>query len=309
MRHGVRGLVLLLCLLAWVQPVCAGSTTLSPEPGVMLAPAGDADRELSLDLEAGYVGQADLTGGQGSVGVLRTTFTADYSIFRLSYGISRYLWEDGAEVRFATGDRVPWETLHDVTLQARLIDNSLGGDWRYWLNGELSSSFEQDFPGAVGAGFDGGVAYEFLDGWMIGLTGKGVILSALRDDLLGDLEMGLALAVSQKALRAMIKGVGLGGMLGDGSDRVGFSLALTGADKTYRLSPSSPVRRNGYLGIRRSRVGAYLDYRHDDRLTLSVGPEYTFSRKFSLYDSTGSLSSSHRVRDALGGSVHLRWDF
>lgn len=275
----------------------------------MLAPAGDSDRELSLDVEVGYAGQADFTNGQGSVGVLRTTLAADYSIFRLSYGLSRYLWEDGAEVRFAAGDRVPWETLHDVALQARLIDNSLGRGWRYWLSGELSSSFEQDFPGAVGAGFDGGVAYEFLEGWMIGLTGKAVVLSAMRDDLLGDLEVGLALAVSQKALRAAIKGVGLGGMLGDGSEQIGFSVALFGAEKTYRLSPSSPVRRNGYLAIRHSRVGAYLDYRHDDRLTFSIGPEFNYARKFSLYDSTGALTSSHQVQDAFGGSFRLKWEF
>jgi hypothetical protein len=300
--------ILILCLLCCASPAPA-ETTLSHAPAFLLSQDADVSRDLSLDAEVSYVGKADFTNGLGSVSVLRTTVAADYSIFRLSYGLSRFLWEDKADVRFASGDKAPWETLHDVTLQARLLNNSLGGGWRYWLSGELSSSFERDFPGAVGAGFNGGVAYEFWDGWMVGLTGKTVVLNALRDDLLGDMELGVALAVSQKALRATIKRMGMGAMLGDGSEKISFSVALSGADKTYRLSPTSAVRRNGYLGMVRSKVGAYVDYRHDDHLTFSVGPEYNYSRKYKLYNSDGSLTSSHRLEDAFGGSCRVLWTF
>jgi hypothetical protein len=302
-------LAILLCLFACIRPAFGADAIMSPAPEFLLTDEDDGGGGLRLAAEAGYVGQADFTNGLGSVSVLRTTLAADYSIFRLSYGLSRFIWEDKGQVRFARGDKAPWENLHDVTLQARMFDNSLGGGWRYWLNGELSSSFETDFPGAVGAGLDGGVAYEFLDGWMLGFTGKTIILSALRDDLLGDLEVGVALAVSQKAVRRALKSLGLARMMGDGSERIGFSLAFSGADKTYRLAPDSPVRRNGYLGLVRSKVGAYLSYRHDEHLTFTIGPEYNYARKYKLYDSSGALSSSHRLDDAFGGSCRLLWAF
>lgn len=300
---------LMWALLLWISPAFAGTPEIDSSPDFLLSPPTNINKELRMSADFSFVGSADFTNGLGSVSVTRSSLTADYSIFRLSYGISHFTWQDKGVVTFSAGDRSPWQDLHDVTLQARIINNKLGDRWRYWLNGELNSSFEADFPGAVGAGFDGGVAYDFWNGWMLGVQAKTIAVSALRDDLFGEVELGLALAVSQKALRDTLKSFGLFTEADEGSERIGFSVALSGAEKTYRLSSSSPVRRNGYLGLVRSKVGAYFDYSPNDMVTFSLGPEYHYSRQYKLYDSAGKLHSSHRLDNAWGGYARVLWKF
>lgn len=305
----IRLLLILCAVCAWTPLAMAGTTEVSPTPGFLLSAPTNVSKELRLQVDAGYVGSADFTNGLGSVSVARTSIAADYSIFRLSYGLSHFMWQDKGVVTFSAGSRIPWENLHDVTLQARLLNNVFWDDWRYWVNAEFSSSFEQNFPGAVGAGFDGGVAYDFWNGWMVGASAKTIALSALSEDLFGDLEFGLVLAVSQKTLRETLKAVGLFPNMGEGSEKIGFNVALSGSDKTYRLSPDSPVRSNGYLGLVRSKVGAYLDYSFNEQSMFSIGPEYHYGRRYKLYDSSGKLHSSHNLGNAWGGYASFRWKF
>ncbi|MDD3313077.1 hypothetical protein [Pseudodesulfovibrio sp.] len=282
----------------------------TPAPGFVLTRPNDSGEGLRLGAEFNYISRADFTNGLGSVSVARADVKADYSLFSLSLGVSHFLWESKANVRFSEGEsRDPWDDLYDVTLQARLLNDTVGDHWHYWLNGELSSSFESDFPGAVGAGFDGGVAYDFWDGWMLGLSAKAVALSALSDALFGDVKFGAVVAVSQKSLRNTLRAAGLLPDLPEGKDSIGFSFYLTGAEKTYRLSPDSPVRRNGFLGMRRSAVGASLDYTLDEHWSFFVGPEYNYGRQYILYDSDGRQTSSHRLGDAWGGRAGFRFVF
>lgn len=309
-RSGWALAFVLATFVCLVAPASAGEPAFSSAPGFMLSPARADSTTWQVTGGLGYVGKSEFTNGLGSVSVIRGSVTADYSIFRFNYALSHFMWERKGAVTFSSADaRVPWENLHDVTFQARLLDDTLDGRWHYWVNGEINSSFEQDFPGAVGVGFDGGMTYDFWDGWMLGITAKTVAVSALSSDLFGDIEFGLVLAVSQKTLRDTLKALGLISGAKDGSERIGFSVALSGAEKTYRLSSDSPVRRNGYLGLVRSKVGAYLDYSATDRLTLSFGPEYHYTRQYKLYDSSGSLHSSHDLHDAWGGNVRCLYRF
>ncbi|QGY39944.1 hypothetical protein GM415_07330 [Pseudodesulfovibrio cashew] len=309
--HYLCRLLLLQFLLLFlaVHPAFAEEPSFTSRPGFLLAAPTNVSTKLRMEADVSYVENSDFTNGLGSVAVARTTISADYSIFHFSYGISHFMWEDKGQVTFASSHREPWDNLYDVTLQARLLNNRFWENWRYWVNGELSSSFERDFPGAVGAGFDGGVAYDFWDGWMLGITAKTVALSALHQDLFGDVEFGLAVAVSQKTLRETLKRMGFFPALPGGSDKIGFSMALSGADKTYRLSPDSPVRKNGYLGLVRAKVGAYLDYSPDKSWTISVGPEYHYNRRYKLYDSQGKLHSTHRLADGWGGYARVLYTF
>ncbi|MGL1861000.1 MAG: hypothetical protein OCC46_00590 [Pseudodesulfovibrio sp.] len=304
----LRGILLLIAIL-WAIPAWSAQPEIVPTPDFLLSAPTNVSKGLRLEADVSYVSEADFTGGLGSVKVLRSTLAADYSIFRLSYGLSHFMWKDGGASTFSTDETTPWDNLHDVTLQARLLNNKITDKWRYWVNGELSSSFEEDFPGAVGVGFDGGVAYDFWNGWMLGVSAKTIAVSALSDDLFGELELGLALAVSQRALRETLKSLGLFTGAADGTEKIGFSVALSGAEKTYRLSSNSPVRKNGYLGLVRSKAGAYLDYSPNDKWTFSVGPEYHYSRKYKLYDSSGKLHSSHRLDSAWGGYARVLLKF
>lgn len=284
-------------------------TSVESTPGFMLSVPTNISRELQLQLDGGYVGEADFSGGQGSVAVVRAGLTADYHIFRLGYTVSRFSWGDRRDIAFTTGDATPWRELHDVSLKARLLNNQLADRWRYWVNAEVNSSFEAGFPGAVGAGMDGGVGYEFLDGWMLGGTLRTVALSALNGDLFGDVEVGVAVMASQRAVRAALRSLGVLESAGDGSEKIGFALGFTSSEKTYRLASDSAVHSNGYLGIVRSTVGAYLSYSPDERWTFTIGPEYHYARRYRLYNSAGTLGSSYNLDNAPGGSGRVLYRF
>lgn len=314
----IRLSCLLLALFAvFAAAPCAvaedGLPTISTEPDFMLTAPTNVSKDLRLEAAVGHVGEADFSNNLGSVAVTRGMLAADYSIFKLSYVLSHFDWMEKANVartlRANNAGQVPWSDLHDVTLQARFLNNKIGDNWRYWVNGELTSSFEEDFPGAIGAGFDGGLAYDFWQGWMAGLSVRTIALSALNEDLFSETEVGLALAVSQKGLRKTLQSIGLYKDAKDGSENLGFSFALSSAEKVYRLSSDSPVGNNGYLGLVRSKAGLYVDYKPSDNFTLSVGPEYHYNRKYKIYTSTGSFRSSHNLDSTLGGIVRVLYKF
>jgi len=305
-----RVFLTLFFLLALTAAALADDPQFSSTPGFVLTDDDNATETLRIGTEVGFIANSQFRNGPGSVTIVRTAVEADYSLFSLTYGLTHFAWQHHSDIRFKSSDsRVPWENLHDVTLQARLVNDTLAERWHYWLNGQVSSSFESAFPGAVGAGFDGGVAYDFWDGWMFGVSARAVALSALRDDLFGDVEFGMVVAASQKTVRDTLRAFGLMPNMPAGSDKIGFSLYLTGAENTYRLAPDSPVARNGYLGMRQSSVGANVSYDLDERWSFHLGPEYTYGRQFILYDSTGSQTSSQRLDNGWGGRFGFSYSF
>lgn len=308
----VRYLILLCVLFLLAAPCSAAEPELSSSPGFRLTPATNISKDLRVFTTMEYVADADFTNNLGSVQVMRTGLGADYSIFRLTYDLSYFAWTHKERVGRTLktgGATTPWDTLHDVTLQARLLNNTLGNDWRYWVNGEVASSFEELFPGAVGVGFDGGVAYDLWNGWMIGVSAKTIALSALSADLFGDVEFGVAITTSQKTLRNTLRSLGLFTDSPEGYDEIGFSIAFSSAEKTYRLASHSPLYNNGYLGVVRNKIGAYLDYLPNEAISVSVGPEFHYQRKYRLYNSAGVHQSSHNLDNAFGGFARFQWKF
>jgi len=309
MRSLVCFCLLLVCLSFFASAAQAEEEIMGSMPDFLVSAPTNISKEFRLQADASFIEDSDFSNGLGSVNVTRLSFSADYSIFNLSYGYSWFNWRKKGAVAFnRNSDRVPWEDLHDATLQARVLNNKFADNWRYWLNAQLSSAFEQDFPGAVGAGLDGGIAYDFWDGWMVGVTARSVALSPLRDDLFGEQDFGFAIAVSQKALRNAFHELGLTDKE-DGSEYIGFSFAFTTSEKTYRLSPHSPVLSNGYLTIVYSKVGAYVDYSPDERWTFSLGPEFYYDRQYRFFDSSGKSGSSHRLDNGWGGYARVLWRF
>ncbi|EGB14978.1 hypothetical protein DND132_1772 [Pseudodesulfovibrio mercurii] len=309
----LRALVILLILLG-SAPCALADTDLSMgnEPGFLVAAPTNVNQDLQLQADLGFVGNADFTNGLGSVTVNRASMSADYSIFHLAYQIDYFEWTDRAALarRFgASGTITPWDSLQNISVQARMFNNRLGDNWRYWVNGALDCSYEDVAPGAVGVGFDGGVAYDFWDGWMLGITARTQAVSALSSDLFGDLELGLAVAVSQKTLRRTLEAVGLVRNSKPGSENIGLNFVLSTQEKTYRLSSDNPLYGSGYLGVVRSKIGIYLDYLPNKALTFSIGPEYNYNRKYKLYNKAGTYKSSHDLDSALGGYARILWRF
>lgn len=308
-----RVLAVLLILLCGAPCALADtSLTMGDEPGFLVAAPSNVNQSLQLQGDVGWVGEADFSNGLGRVSVTSASLSADYSIFHLSYTQDEFRWAEksGLGRRFGAGPEVtPWDSLQNITFQARMFNNRLGDNWRYWVNGEVDASYEKVAPGALGVGFDGGVAYDFWDGWMLGITARTVALSALSRDLFGDVEFGLAVAVSQKTLRRTLQAVGLIRDGKPGSENIGLNFALSTQEKTYGLAADNPLYGSGYLGVVHSKVGVYLDYLPNKSLTFSIGPEYHYNRKYKLYNSAGSYKSSHDLDNALGGYARILWRF
>ena len=266
------------------------------------------DRSPALGIGYGYGGSGDYREGGGGAEAHRMLFSARWSRLSLDYTYSHYVWHDLDDIPFDTGGRAPWKDLHDLSFQARLLRGVWEDRWHYWVNAEATSSFEAAFPGAVGAGVNGELAYDFWEGWMLGVMGRLSALNALNSDLFGEAELTLALHVSPRHLRLLLRELGLEDDA-DKPSRVGLSVAFSASDTAYRLRPGSPLESRGFLGIRRSLVGVYLTMELEDGLSLHAGPEFAFGRSQRIYNSTGTLQGTREQGNALGGSLGLTWKF
>lgn len=278
-------------------------------PDLMFSgPSQNATENLTVRLDGQYIAPANFSNGLGSSEIYRSSITAKYDRYSLNYTFSHFIWQAKDQMPPSIQGRVPWENLHDLNFQARILQGKFWDRWYYWLHAELSSAFEADFPGAVGAGLSGELAFDIYEGWMLGIVAKTLALNPLNSDLFGEATFGFAVHVSQKQLRQALRYCGLASDK-EGSERINFSFAFTTASKTYRLADDNPLYSNGYMSMISSKVGAYLDWLALDNLVVSIGPEFIFDRRYRLYNSSGSLESSHVQDDALGGFVGVRYMF
>jgi len=291
-------------LLLW--PVACQAGSVAPTDGFLFSAPTTIDKDLHLETDVSYVARSDFSGDIGSVAIVRAGIKADYSIFELAYGYSHFDWEQKEEVALAMGvggeKREPWEVLHDFTLQARLLNDKFHKKWRYWLDAALTSSFEEgEAPGAMGMGLDGGLSYDVWHGWTLGMGARTIAVNAVSDDLFGDVELGLVLGASHQTIVDTLEALGIYTEDKDAEHRFGFSIALSGAEKTYKS--------NGYIGLARSMLGAYFEYSPVPDCTFSVGPEFHYHRKYKFYTKSGQLESSHTLEDNWGGYARVLWKF
>lgn len=325
---GARTVVRLTgAVVRWLGAVCfvvaaAASVCLSPAScgaqgmpeldtsySVLLTdPTEEEPDGFSLGVTGGYVGAANFASGRGGVETARVRVSARYNGYRLSYTHTDFLWNDLDSLPFG-GGAVPWKDLNEVSLSGGIIRGSFWEDWHYVVGGDLTMAFESDFPGAVGAGLNGELAYNLWEGWMLGGVARVRALNALNNDLFGEVEVGVALHVSRKHLRELADELGLSGDMEAGGTRIDLRFEFAGADKTYRLSPGNGYAPHGYAGIRNTRVSAFADIRISPNATLSVGPEYWFFRQYTIYNDAGSQMGTYDLGEAFGGSVGFSWSF
>lgn len=300
---------LALLLLLFAAAAQAQEFDVVSDPNLSLDPLTETnERELGFYSGFTLLPDSNIVGRDGSVSVTRLNLGAQYSIFTLDYAYSSFDWSSDASLDDKTDKHAPWNGLHDLSLQARLLKGSFMERWHYWLNGEITSAFEEGFPGAVGAGFNGELAFDFWEGWMIGGLMRVTAMNPLNSDLFADGELGLAIHVSQKHVRQALEAIGVDTKTDSGRE-YSFHFAYSAQDKTYRLSPGSGYVKNGYVGIRRSKIGAYLDLKLSENFTMSLGPEYHFNREYKTYNSSGSRLSTTAVSDSGAGYIGLSWTY
>lgn len=306
-----RAFAILLALLFAFCALPAGAQEfdITADPDLTLDPLTDSnERELAFHTGFAIVPASGIHGSDGSVTVTQLQLGAQYSIFSIDYAYNSFDWSSGALLDNHSDKHAPWSGLHDISFQARLLKGSFLDRWHYWLNAEATSAFEEGFPGAVGAGLNGELAFDFWEGWMVGGLVRVTALNALNSDLFADGEIGFAVHVSQKHFQQVLEALGVN--LDEDSPReYSFRIGYSAQDKTYRLSPHSKFIKNGYVGIRRSKIGAYLDLKLSEHFIMSVGPEYHFNRQYKTYNSSGTQLSTTGVDPSGGGFIGLNWTY
>lgn len=304
--------VLFLCLVLFPRAsLCQDSPQWTTTTGVLFAdPSGNSTAALIGSMTTSYISGAGFNNKTGSVEVIANNFGLSYDRFSINYENSRYLWANLQDVPMkAAQDEEPWESLNELTLQVRAFKGSFWKDWHYWINGHLTAAWEDEFPGAVGAGLSGELAYDLYDGWMLGALVKTVALNPLNSDLFGEAEIGFMLHVSPSFLRKTAEYFDNGESQTLLPPKTSISLGFSGREKIYRLSSSSPVEKNGYIGIARTQAGVYVDHDFQNGFSVSGGPEYHFFREYRVYNKSGSLQSSHKLDDAWGGRLNINYSF
>lgn len=309
MLRTMPAILLASLFVFWVgQAHAFGPTKISPSADFFVFTDGVAAERLSLMGAVEYVGHANISDGSGGMSVLDTSLTADYSIFNLTYELSTFNWSGDGLLGVSAGDGDPWHNLHELTLQTRLVSKRLTEKWWCWANADVTAAYEKALPGGVGAGFDGGMGYNIWKGWLIGGTGKVIALNAATNKLFGEVEVGVVLSASQKTINETLRDFGFEDV-GEGSGSIGYNIAFTGTERTYKLNSSSRVSPKGYVETVDARVGAYLEYSSNDSFYMSIGPEYHYERKFRTYTRSGEKLDTYMLSNAWAGYAEFEWTF
>ncbi len=80
--------------------------------------------------------------------------------------------------------------------------------------------------------------------------------------------------------------------------------------KTYRLKDSSSVSESGYVSMSSMVAGIYYDWKPFKGFSMSLGPEYYFSREMKMYDKHGDRFGGTTKQDSsVGGMLSFRYKF
>lgn len=273
---------------------------------LVVAPAANAAQEdvpLWIQATGSAVSRGDVDNG-GSYSSQTGGVQAGWKWFTFSYARTSYDWNDVDRLSFGNRHDDPWDALTRVSLDAAfdgMFTDSLG-----WFGGATVGSAYED---------------EMDDSYFVGGR-AGLSLNVNGVALRGGVGV-FANGVDAKALPVVAASwgrpsdMGLSATIGfPRSDvRYRFSelwaarMGLTGDRGVYRLKNDSPVADKGYVMEEGYTLGAYADVSPIENLTFSVGPEYVFGRRLSIYDKDGDRMDREDVDGSLGGSLRMRWSF
>lgn len=246
-----------------------------------------------IDVNTGWVGEADVSDGQGSFSFNHLQASLSYSYFSLSYTQHLYQWNDVHRLPFGNGVADPWETLHRLGLSAR-YNGRINQRWGYFVNGGLSFGYESSMDRPE---------FRFMGGAVFGWTPK--------------LKIQLGFVLLNHSIRSLIMPVvGVRFGEGRGADRSGWSGALGFPEtqityrfdphvalklagfvdsRVYKLGDNSTVEEGGYLETRDYAGGLFLLYSPIPNMDASLGGGYIFKRDFLTYNDDGHKRGDYDI--------------
>ncbi len=280
--------------------VCFAAPAAAQEQGVF--------EPLSIRVQGSVIGSADYKDSDASSTVAGGQVRINAGGFSLSYEGQHYSWDKVDQLSFGNGNDDPWNTLHRFTLgysHNRHIDEN----WFYGVGITGTSAFEEEMGDSFGGAVRGHIGYIFNDNWKALIGARGFV-NAIRFSAMP------YIGVNYENLDK--NGAGFFMNIGLPSNEIGYAFSETSKlranfsieGRTYRLKDDSSVAESGYVELSSMKTGLYYDWKPMKNLSLSLGPEYYFSRTTKMYDKHGDKFGGDNKQDGVfGGLLSIRYKF
>ncbi len=249
--------------------------------------------------------QSRIRGSDARVSSSRYGIESSYSHFTLAYDYSEYSWDKARDSDISTGGQTPWKGLHRVSLRARK-NFFLSQEWMFNLGGAASSYFEREMSESFSFRADFSFVRLFESGWSTGF-GAGGVYHPVESRLLplivigyaptGDMGFSARIGFPETSLR-----YGL-------SESLAARTYLRYTARIYRLKNNSPVSRKGYFREQGFKLGAELEVKPVQPLSVTIGPYYLMDRKWEIYNRNKSRVHREKLKGGPGMIISLSWKF
>ncbi|NDV28392.1 DUF6268 family outer membrane beta-barrel protein [Desulfovibrio sp. JC010] len=285
-------------LLAFMIVCCASS-----------AAAGEHSlfEPVSIRATGKYISDADYKDSDGSSSVIGGQARLKAGGFSLSYEAQHYSWDNVDQLNFGNGQDDPWNTLHRLSIGYN-FNGAINKNWFYGVGITGTSAFEEEMEDSFGGALRGHIGYVFNDNWraLIGVRG---FANAIRYSAMPYFGINFTDYAED--------GSGYFMNLGMPATEVGYSFndantlraAFNFDGKTYRLKDDSTVSDAGYVETSSMKVGVYYDYQPVKNCSISIGPEYVFSRETKFFDKHGNKFGAEDQEAAFGAFFNLKYKF
>lgn len=275
---------------------------------LMLAAASGAAAQgpdsVRFSANTSAVARGDVDDRNGKYSVTHTNVTASYRWFTLSYRYSHYEWSHPGRLPFGNGSD-PWESFQRIALDGRTSDY-ITEDLEWFGGATVVSAFEDEMSRSFSLIGRAGLRYAFTPDFRVSAGAAGILSYAhpmalplvgleWRDE--ADYGFSGVLGYPGTALRYRF------------NDLLRVRAVNTWSRDVTRLANDSDVRRKGYVEESAYTAGAYLDVTPLAGLVATVGVEYIYDRRMSIYNKSGHRKGKYDVDDAFGGVFSLGYSF
>lgn len=258
-----------------------------------------------VSFESSYLGEGEVSEGEGSVRVYKNRLQLDQDHFALGYSHWKFDWENLALLPFGDGRHTPIAEIHALQAtahQRKKIDER----WSYLASFSLKSTFEKQTDDSFGFHLMGLGSYRLSDEHSFQFGGftsyhptKSLILPTISYSyrersaegwqvILGFPRTHIGYRIDEKRL------VRLGVMV---------------SQSLVRLSDESVIERGGYVEAKDYLSNLGITYELTPSLSLSADLLYTLKRDFTIFDADANEVQEHTIGNALGANVRVVYRF
>ena len=258
-----------------------------------------------VNVESSYIEDAEVSGGDGSVRVIKNNLQIEQNNFSLGYSHWKLDWDNVASLPFGDGVKAPISDIH--ALQATLRQTKrINDQWSYFTLLSLKSTFEKQLNDSFGINLLALGSYRMGDEHSFQMGGfanyhptESLVLPAISYSyrersnegwqlVLGFPRTHIGYHIDEKSLLRF---------------GVMFSQSLV------RLSDDNVMARARYVEAKDYFSNIGITYQFSPMLNLSADLLYTLKREFTIFDANADQIQSHTIKNGFGGNVKMIYRF